>query len=289
MKNQNSKEGEEDLKQPLELFEKVKNKYGLSKASRLATPEMAHLKFLDKKYDEAISLYQEFLAEIRGQAPYESMTMLALAACYEEKGEFNEAIETLQQIKANPDVEKVFEILRNGETIQIPVSIGHIGIDQPDGSTDTVGRVGISPYIATERINVFQSVVMAFRETKFIAVHTLDFFVKLVTGRMSTKLLGGPVMIAQMAGESARSGLTSLLGFTAFISINLALLNIFPIPAMDGGRIVFVLLEWIRRGKRISAKTEGLIHSIGFILLMGVFLAVTYQDILRFIRGESFF
>jgi len=104
MKNQNSKEGEENLKQPLELFEKVKNKYGLSKASRLATPEMAHLKFRDKKYDEAISLYQEFLAEIRGQAPYEAMTMLALAACYEEKGEFNEAIETLEQIKANPDV-----------------------------------------------------------------------------------------------------------------------------------------------------------------------------------------
>jgi len=81
-----------------------KKKYGLSKASRLATPELAHLKFQDKKYDEAISLYQEFLAEIRGNAPYEAMTMLALAACYEEKGDFNKAVETLNQIKADPDV-----------------------------------------------------------------------------------------------------------------------------------------------------------------------------------------
>jgi tetratricopeptide (TPR) repeat protein len=103
-KNQNSDESKEDLKQPLELFEKVKNKYGLSKASRLAIPELAYLKFSDKKYDEAISLYKEFLAEIRDHAPYEAMTMLALAACYEEKGDFNKAVETLKQIRANPDL-----------------------------------------------------------------------------------------------------------------------------------------------------------------------------------------
>ncbi len=99
--------------------------------------------------------------------------------------------------------------------------------------------------------------------------------------------LTGPVGIAQMTGEVARVGISPLLELAAFISINLGLVNIFPLPALDGGRIAFVLLEWVRRGKRISAKTEGLIHTIGFLLLIGAILAVTYQDILRLISGES--
>ncbi|GAG46979.1 unnamed protein product, partial [marine sediment metagenome] len=82
-------------------------------------------------------------------------------------------------------------------------------------------------------------------------------------------------------------GISPLLEFAAFLSINFAIINIFPLPALDGGRIVFVLLEWVRRGKRISPKTEGLIHAIGFILLMTAILAITYQDIIRIISGES--
>jgi len=99
--------------------------------------------------------------------------------------------------------------------------------------------------------------------------------------------VGGPVAIAQITGEVAKAGISPLLEFAAFLSINLAIINIFPLPALDGGRIVFVLLEWARRGKRISPKTEGLIHAIGFILLMAAILAITYQDIIRIISGES--
>jgi len=97
----------------------------------------------------------------------------------------------------------------------------------------------------------------------------------------------GPVGIAQLTGAVARAGISPLLEFTGFISINLAIVNILPLPALDGGRIVFVLVEWARRGKRISPKTEGLVHAIGFILLIAVMLAVTYQDIIRIIAGES--
>ena len=103
-KTQNSETAKQDLKEPVELFEKVTKKYGLSKASRLALTELAHLKYREKKYDEAISLYEEFLAEVRDNNPYESMTQLALAACYEEKGDFETAIEILTQIKTNPDL-----------------------------------------------------------------------------------------------------------------------------------------------------------------------------------------
>ena len=97
----------------------------------------------------------------------------------------------------------------------------------------------------------------------------------------------GPVGIAPMVGEAAQSGLSYLLDFAAFFSINLAIINIFPLPALDGGRIAFVLLEWIRRGKRISPKTEGIVHSIGFMILLALLVLITYQDIYRWISGGS--
>jgi regulator of sigma E protease len=97
----------------------------------------------------------------------------------------------------------------------------------------------------------------------------------------------GPVGIAQLTGEVAQAGFSPLLQFTGFISINLAIVNILPLPALDGGRIVFVLLGWIRRGKRISPRTEGLVHTIGFAILIAAIIAVTYQDIARIIAGES--
>ena len=100
-------------------------------------------------------------------------------------------------------------------------------------------------------------------------------------------ILGGPVAIAQITGEVARAGFSPLLEFTAFFSINLAIINIFPLPALDGGRIAFVFLEWVRRGKRVSPRTEGLVHMIGFFMLMAAMLAITYQDIIRIVAGES--
>ena len=101
------------------------------------------------------------------------------------------------------------------------------------------------------------------------------------------RIVAGPVGIAQLTGEVAQAGLSPLLEFAAFLSINLAIINILPLPALDGGRIAFVLLEWVRRGKRVAAKTEGLIHFIGFAMLIAFFLAITYQDIIRIISGES--
>ena len=103
----------------------------------------------------------------------------------------------------------------------------------------------------------------------------------------TTPQVTGPVGIAQMTGEVAKAGISPLLEFTGFISINLAIINIFPLPALDGGRIVFVLLEWARRGKRISPRTEGLVHAIGFAMLMVAILVITQQDIMRIISGGS--
>ena len=97
----------------------------------------------------------------------------------------------------------------------------------------------------------------------------------------------GPVGIAQATGEIASYGIVPLLEFAAFISLILGIINLFPLPALDGGRIAFVLLEWVRRGKRISPKREGLVHLIGFIMFMVLMLAITLQDIIRIASGES--
>ena len=100
--------------------------------------------------------------------------------------------------------------------------------------------------------------------------------------------LVGPIGIAQLTGEVARSGLVALVFWTALLSMSLAILNFLPIPALDGGRIAFVLLELARGGRRIPPEKEGLIHMAGFVLLMGMILVVSFNDIRRIISGESF-
>ncbi|MBI2847929.1 MAG: site-2 protease family protein [Chloroflexi bacterium] len=110
--------------------------------------------------------------------------------------------------------------------------------------------------------------------------------VSMIIGAVPAQVTG-PVGIAQITGEVARAGIGPLLEFAAFLSINLGIINILPLPALDGGRIAFVILEWVRRGRRIQPKTEALIHLIGFVTLIALILLVTYRDIVRIISGES--
>ena len=103
-----------------------------------------------------------------------------------------------------------------------------------------------------------------------------------------TPQLSGPVGIAQVTGEvTQQGGLRGWLVLSILFSINLAVLNLLPIPMLDGGRLVFVGLEWVRGGKRVPPEREGLVHLIGFIVLIGFILVITYQDITRLIQGVS--
>ena len=103
-------------------------------------------------------------------------------------------------------------------------------------------------------------------------------------------VLMGPIGLTHFISELLNFGLSYifLLKLSAFLSANVAMINLFPFPALDGGRIAFVLLEWFRRGKRIPPKIEGLIHGFGFglIIILAVFIAC--QDILRIIDGNQF-
>lgn len=108
-------------------------------------------------------------------------------------------------------------------------------------------------------------------------------------GEGSSPEFSGPIGIAQITGEITRDGgLYGWLGVAILLSINLAILNVLPIPMLDGGRMFFVMLEWVRRGKKIPAEKEGMVHLIGFALLIGGIVLVSVNDISRLIDGRSF-
>lgn len=153
------------------------------------------------------------------------------------------------------------------------------------------GAVGIAvrtlePTIASQSEPFLRAIPMGINQTIETMVLFKNAILLMLTGGIEFEV-GGPVYIAQISGEVAKAGISPLLEFTAFLSINLAILNLLPLPALDGGRITFVLLEWLRRGKRISPKKEGLVHLIGFAMLMGLILAITLQDIMRITSGDS--
>ncbi|HJO60379.1 MAG: M50 family metallopeptidase [SAR202 cluster bacterium] len=101
--------------------------------------------------------------------------------------------------------------------------------------------------------------------------------------------LTGPIGIAQVTGEVAKVGIAPIFELTALISISLGIVNLLPIPALDGGRLMFVLIEGIRGGKKVSPEKEGIIHMAGFILLIGLVVVMSYFDIIRILSGNSFF
>ncbi len=153
------------------------------------------------------------------------------------------------------------------------------------------GAVGIAiellnPTLVSQSYPFWKAIPMGVTECIETFVIFKNEIEKWFVGAASPQI-AGPVGIAQLTGEVAKAGISPLLKFAAFISINLAIINLFPLPGLDGGRIVFVLLEWVRRGRRISPKTEGLVHLIGFALLIAVILLVSYYDIMRIVSGES--
>lgn len=176
-------------------------------------------------------------------------------------------------------------------------------IRKTDGTTRTVrlvprwkppprqGAMGVGitmPEITMVRENepFWRAIPMGVVESTETFVLFKNEIIKWLIGAVSPQI-AGPVGIAQLTGEFVQAGLSPLLQFAAFLSINLGIINLFPLPALDGGRIAFVVLEWLRRGKRISPRKEGLVHLIGFAMLVGFILLVTYQDIIRIIGGGS--
>ena len=123
------------------------------------------------------------------------------------------------------------------------------------------------------------------------SIHRVVFYITLmfqligmmITGQVGSEAVAGPIGIISMVGEAARLGLYPLLNLMAFININLGFINLMPVPALDGSRLVFIAIEGIR-GKRISPEKEGYIHFIGFVFLMALMFFVLYKDIIKILN-----
>ena len=161
------------------------------------------------------------------------------------------------------------------------------------GDTLQQGSLGVligtsNGKIVKDRLSLQQSIPTAFSKMRDVISFSAQGIGNLFS-KGENPGLTGPIGIAQVTGEVAKVGIAPIFELTALISISLGIVNLFPIPALDGGRLMFVLLEGIRGGKRISPEKEGFIHLAGFMLLIGLVVVMSYFDIMRILGGDSFF
>jgi regulator of sigma E protease len=144
--------------------------------------------------------------------------------------------------------------------------------------------IGISPLgeFLTKELNPFQAFWESIKRTAELSKLLIEFVVKLVQGKISVKdALGGPIMIASIAGKQAKAGMIPFLFLIGFISINLAILNFFPLPPLDGGHILFFSIEALI-GKPVHIKVREVVQMVGIFLLAMLMIYVIYSDIMRF-------
>lgn len=140
--------------------------------------------------------------------------------------------------------------------------------------------VTASGEVSSKDLTVLQAFSEGVIQTYNIAALTIKSVVKLIQGTLSPKTLGGPIMIAQMAGQQARQGMTSLAFFIALISINLAILNLLPIPVLDGGHLLFFFIEALT-GRPVSIRVREIAQQAGVFVLILLMIYVFYNDITR--------
>lgn len=132
----------------------------------------------------------------------------------------------------------------------------------------------------TKKLNLFEALFESVRQTYKIINLTVVSVVKLIQGTLSAKTLGGPIMIAEMAGQQAREGMANLAFFIALLSINLAVLNFLPIPVLDGGHLLFFFIE-AAIGKPVNTKMREIAQQVGIFVLIVLMIYVFYNDITR--------
>lgn len=169
-------------------------------------------------------------------------------------------------------------VRRDGEKITLPAVTLEPTIEGEDG------RKMIGLTFAEQPDSIGMHINMAVRTSVNYARMVWASLGMLVTGQVGVDQLSGPVGVAEVMATTASYSISAFLQLVAFISINLGVMNLLPLPALDGGRLVFLILEGIRR-KPVPAKYEGYIHAAGLMLLLALMVYVTGQDILRIVAG----
>ena len=155
------------------------------------------------------------------------------------------------------------------------------------GKDETVERLIIGFVPHQEYVTVFNVWGEAWNQTRFVVKLVYNSLWQMVTGKLGVDQMSGPVGIVKEVNTAVNSGSTSwlyVLNLTALLTINLGVFNLLPIPALDGGRLFFMLIELITR-KKIPPEREGLVHGIGFMLLIALVIFISFNDIAKLIQG----
>ena len=186
----------------------------------------------------------------------------------------NFASDIQKQVSENPNNNVEFKIERDGKIIYLPVDIG-----SQSREDKIVGMLGVS--FGTSR-GLYQSLLKGVYETYNLSVKTLQFIGKMISGNMGTENLSGPIGIAQMAGDTAQAGFLPFMYLMALLSISLAVLNLLPIPVLDGGQLTLLGIEAIR-GKPLPEKAENIIYTGGAAIVVMLMVFAIFNDISRFL------
>jgi len=201
-----------------------------------------------------------------------------------------EAVETWEDlarliVASEGDVVEVV-VARGEETLTFRITptrrVGHNLL----GEEVEKPMIGVAPSgeVVVERHSLWEAPWIGVRETAKWTGLTLDVLYKMVLGQVSPRTLGGPIAIAQMAGETARAGLLSFLFLVAVLSVNLGVLNLLPIPILDGGHMLFFVIEAVR-GEEVSLRNREVAQQVGLAILLMLMGYVFYNDIARIVAG----
>ena len=196
--------------------------------------------------------------------------------------------ELVEEISSIPDKETSLTIKRNGTSFSVPASIGSV----QDELGMKIGRIGIARISSNEEIpdeflvitkkGPIESFVLGIKETYNFTVLILDSIGKMITGSISAENIGGPIQIAVLSGSAAKAGLVSFISMIALLSINLGLINLLPVPILDGGQLVLIAAEKIK-GSPLSAGFVEFAYRIGLLLVIGLMAFAVFNDITRIV------
>jgi regulator of sigma E protease len=194
--------------------------------------------------------------------------------------------EDVQQIvRLYPGEPMVVVVRRNGELVTLNVTPTRTETTDRFGNRNAIGFLGIGRSgVEYVRRNPASAVVQAFDETWNLSTGTLQAIWQIVVGTRATDELGGPLRIAQMSGEVVQGGIVPLLWFMAVLSINLGLINLFPVPVLDGGHLLFYAAEAIR-GKPLGHKAQEYGFRIGLALVLTLMVFATWNDLVHMWRS----